>query len=72
MSAYDKEWEIEQIELAIKYFEEKRNHNGVLTDNALSEMEKLTERLEALRAESGLSITKEDWQYLFWIGCYGQ
>jgi len=64
MSAYDKEWEIEQIELAIKYFEEKRNHNGVLTDNALSEMEKLTERLEALRAESGLSITKEDWQYL--------
>jgi hypothetical protein len=65
---YDRDWEIEQIELAINYFEQRRQHNGILADAALQQLELLTQRLDDLKAESNLGINREQWQTLAWVG----
>ena len=65
---YDRDWEIEQIELAINYFEQRRQHNGILADAALQQLELLTQRLDDLKAESNLGISREQWQTLAWVG----
>jgi hypothetical protein len=73
MSAYyDKEWEIEQLELAIMYFEHRRQQNGVLADAAIKQVENLTQKLDDLRTETNLNITKDDWQQLAWAGSRGK
>ena len=65
---YDRDWEIEQIELAINYFEQRRQHNGILADAALQQLELLTQRLDDLKAESNLGISRKQWQTLAWVG----
>ena len=65
---YDRDWEIEQIELAINYFEQRRQQNGILADAALQQLELLTQRLDDLKAESHLGINREQWQTLAWVG----